>query len=104
MSVALLITPTSDATRRKLVPVATQDVFRVAWLAGAVALGLRWVPLFESGTTVDQKDLSNVIQELHSLLTWAEGANELIVERVRTLIRELEGLRDSTENVDIFIG
>jgi hypothetical protein len=104
MSVALLIVPRNGGTQRRLTPVATQDVFRVAWLAGATTLGLRWVPLFESGTAIDREDLPDVIQELHLLLTWAEGSHESIVERVRMLITELDSLRDSAESMDIFIG
>ena len=58
MSVALSIQPrgTSGAAART-VPVATQDVFKRYWLPGSEALGLKWVPLFETGIPLGKDDI-----------------------------------------------
>ena len=99
-----MVTPDGHAEQRYVVPVATQALFRDVWMAGASALGLRWVPLFETGTPLTQTDLPLVIDELTALRIWAEASRQPIVDRLQTLIAELEKVRGLSAASDIFIG
>lgn len=108
MSVALLVTPrrgNSEASR--LVPVATQDMFTTIWKPAAERLGLRWIPLFEGGTTVERDDLPDVLRELGVLRNWcvsSDSARELILGRIERLIAELQQILSTNDDVEVFIG
>ena len=109
MSVALSIQPrgTSGAAART-VPVATQDVFKRYWLPGSEALGLKWVPLFETGIPLGKDDIPDVLQELRALHSWtrvqAPETGAMIGARLERLITELSALVESLEQVEVFIG
>jgi hypothetical protein len=109
MSVALSIRArgTSNAAPR-IVPVATQEVFKRYWLPGSEALGLQWVPLFETGIPLGKDDVPVVLRELRALEARIQGnAPEtvaVIAERLERLIAELSGLGESLEQVELFIG
>lgn len=107
MSVALMIKLGGEVARRRVVPVATQDVFRLVWLPAATALALRWVPLFESGAEIDRGSLPDVIREVETLHEWfrrSKDADESVLRRVAGLLAELRDLETSGTEVDIFIG
>jgi hypothetical protein len=77
------------------------------WRPAAETLGLQWVPMFEVGVTVERDDLPEVIGELDALRAWCTSSGspgELILERVSRLVDELKRLKDSCEDVIIFIG
>jgi len=97
MSVALIYrlrgaTPEQAET----VPVATAEVFRDHWLPGARALGLVWLPLFETGVKVGVDDLPAVVEELRALERWlagnAPGSAALVGPRIARLIDVLADL------------
>jgi hypothetical protein len=70
MSVALLVydEDAQGEAKRTMVPVATEDVFERVWLAGAEALGLRWVPLCQSGLPIrDPEERAELVAELERL-------------------------------------
>lgn len=102
MSVALMTKRRGDAGS-ELTPVATQDVFVRRWLPGSRALGLRWVPMFETGTPVTADDIPDIVAELRALLTWMQRNAPEQEARLGGLLAALERLRDEPD-VDIYIG
>ena len=111
MSVGLLITNSGDRTDSNWIPVATQAVFAGYWVPAAHLLGLQWVPLFETGTSVDKEDLPAILDELDVLKRWLtrappslpEGMAEFMTTRLNRLAAELDAIRDVPE-AEIFIG
>jgi len=109
MSVALSIQPRGTAgAAPRIVPVATQDVFKRYWLPASEALGLQWVPLFETGIPLAKEDVPDVLQELRALDGWirqsAPETAAVIGARLERLITELTGLAENLEQVEVFIG
>jgi uncharacterized protein (UPF0335 family) len=108
MSVSLLVKTSKGGSESDyLIPIATQEVFRLWWKTAAESLGLYWVPLFESGTTVARDDLPEVINELERLRQWCllrEDLRKLIIERINRLIDELEQIAKSNDEIEVFIG
>jgi hypothetical protein len=105
MSVALLITMQDDPEARRLVPVATQQIFRDHWMRGCRDLGLRWVPQFETGIPLSKDDIPEVLEDLRVLRLWAKGANVpgWIQSRMDNLARELMSL-DWSLPIDVSVG
>src|SRR3954467_381461 len=97
MSVALIYRPRGALPEQaEMVPVATEEVFREHWLPGARALGLVWVPMFETGVKVSEGDLQAVLEELRALERWLiantpESAT-LVQPRIARLVDVLEHL------------
>jgi uncharacterized protein (UPF0335 family) len=90
-----------------MIPIATQEVFRLWWKTAAESLGLSWVPLFESGTTVARGDLPEVINELERLRQWclsSEDLRNVIFDRINRLIDELKRVSNSSDEMEVFIG
>ncbi|WP_437793350.1 hypothetical protein [Sorangium sp. So ce693] len=108
MSVVLTTTSRQGDTRsNRLVPVAAQATFKEFWVPAAEALGLQWVPLFETGIPVERSDLPGVIRELAALRAlWvsSEPHREAILERLDRLIDELNKINSADDDVEIFIG
>ena len=109
MSVALSIQPRgTPGAAPRIVPVATQDIFQRYWLPGSEALGLQWVPLFETGIPLGKDDVPDVLQELRALDDWtrvhAPETAAVIGVRLEGLIAELSGLVGTLEQVEVFIG
>lgn len=88
-------------------PVATEGVFREHWLPGALALGLVWLPQFETGVNVGEDDLPAVQEELRALERWlianAPGSADLVLPRIARLIDVLGSLPPLQEG-QAFIG
>lgn len=108
MAVTLYIRPVGAPPEAgRLVPIATQDVFRRYWLPASQALSLVWVPLFETGLPLPSEDCPDVLAELRRLKAWIEAhqpeAAEIILARVEHLISELE-LRCADPRVRLYIG
>jgi hypothetical protein len=101
MTVALLIYESPDHPR--LVPVAPESVFTEHWQRGCAALGLEFIPLCQAGTDITQDDLPVVLAELSRLKQWMEspesGIAQGVLDRIATLIVELERLRGSTSRI-----
>ncbi|HZH97877.1 MAG TPA: hypothetical protein VEX38_02815 [Fimbriimonadaceae bacterium] len=108
MSVSLLVTTRkSDSESDYMIPIATQEVFRLWWKTAAESLGLYWIPLFESGTTVARGDLPEVINELERLRQWclsSEDLRNVILDRIDKLIDELNQISNSNDEMEVFIG
>ena len=90
MSVVLLIKDAENAQQR-LVPIATQHVFIAKWLPGALALGLDWVDLMETGYSVTDENRVDVVRELEMLRNWMK--DELEIKRLDRLVVELRDLQ-----------
>jgi hypothetical protein len=107
VSIALLIMNRgADPESGRLVPVATHAAFMAVWMPGASSLGLRWVPLFETGVVLESADLPDVIRELRAMHDWfvEHELDVSVVKRVDVLIDELMGLGSSVADVEISIG
>lgn len=93
MSVALLVQDDKEAKQR-LVPVATQHVFKAKWLPGAHDLRLEWVDLMETGFDITKDNQRAVVEELGRLREWLNSRSESYeVERLDRLVAELRVLR-----------
>jgi hypothetical protein len=109
MSVVLLVSPKAGAVlvddSSRTIPIATQETFRSYWKQGGQALGLRWVPMFETGTPVQPDDIPDVVLELRKLADWARRSNvpNPVVSRMDELIAALLKVQGS-QDVDVFIG
>ena len=92
MSVALLIE--HDDGRSDLVPVATEAVFSTHWQPLSQALGLIWIPLFQTGIPVDATDVDDVLDELGRFLDAARSTPDggQVAVRARGLIDALRAV------------
>ena len=103
MSVSLLVKDTENAERR-LVPVATQAVFKSKWIPGAQELGLEWVDLMETGIDVTSENRNEVLKELRSLREWMQRRGEAYeLERLDRLVAELGAIRFE-DGASAFVG
>lgn len=110
MSVAIVITfHNEDTTGAAYLPVATEEIFAAYWLPAAARLGLVWMPLFQSGTTVAIGDFPSVCAEFERMRDHFAHAPENAAmiehlrERSRWLCAELARLDPKTIR-DVFIG
>lgn len=110
MSVAVVITLRNEGSAgRTYLPVATEDIFSAYWLPAAARLGLVWMPLFQSGTTVAIEDFPSVRAEFAQMHDYFARAPEdaamieHLRERSRWLSDELARL-DLANIRDLFIG
>src|SRR5689334_8345379 len=103
MSISLLIRDAKDAEQR-LVPVATQAIFKLKWLPSAQELGLEWVDLMETGFDVTSDNRAEVLNELASLRVWMEQRGEVHeLERLDRLVSEVRAIQFET-GATAFIG
>jgi hypothetical protein len=110
MSVAVVITfRDEDAVGPSYLPVATEAIFSAHWLPAAERLGLVWMPLFQSGTTVAIEDIPTVRAEFEQLRDYFARAPDDVVmiehlrERSKWLSTELARI-DPAMIRDLFIG
>lgn len=90
MSVALLV---ESPLGNQLTPIATEAVFAQYWLTAALELGLRWVPLFQSGLPIPLADRDDVLTELRCLRQhWVARGEAALTERLERLIGALEAV------------
>jgi hypothetical protein len=93
MSVSLLIKDAKNAEQR-LVPVATQAIFKSKWIPGAQQLALEWVDLMETGFDVTMENREDVLDELCRLREWMEQHDETQeLERLDQLVAEVAAIR-----------
>ncbi len=105
MSVAILI-EFKEPTREELyLPLATQGAYSSEWVPAAKELGLSWLPLFLTGTSVDVEDLPAVVEELRRLRTALAGVprQASTVERLDFILERLRAV-DPHEIAGLFIG
>ena len=103
MSISLLIRDAQDAEQR-LVPVATEAIFKSKWLPGVQQLGLEWVDLMETGFDVTSDNCREVLNELGSLRVWMEQHGDTHeLERLDRLVAEVGAIRFET-GATAFIG
>lgn len=105
MAVVLLVRPGEGEPVAFDVAVAPLSTFREVWLPACRALGLRWVPLFETGIPLNVEDVPDVLEELHALQMWLdqpgnEAAASIIGERIKLLT---DGLREASRNPHAYI-
>lgn len=109
MSVALIISPKAGVAivegSSKTIPIATQEIFNAYWKQGGQVLGLRWVPMFETGIPVQEDDIPDVVFELKRLAEWARrsAVPDSVVARIDVLIAALVKVQGSPD-VDVFVG
>jgi hypothetical protein len=106
MSVGLLITHPNDRSRNRIVPVATQEIFRDRWLPGARELDLELVALMETGFPVDGTNRSELVGELTRLRPWMlqqYGTDSYDVVRLDGLLEELKAM-EFGDDLEVFVG
>ncbi|MDC0711687.1 hypothetical protein POL68_24680 [Stigmatella sp. ncwal1] len=105
MSVAIRIKFKAPGRDDLHIPVAAQGLYHTVWLPTAERLGLKWVPLFENGPTLDVKDLLAVMDELQKLRAGLAGdsKNVWLLERIDFILEELSEV-DLDEVSEIFVG
>lgn len=93
MSVSLLIKDTKDAEQR-LIPVATQAIFKAKWIPLAHELGLEWIDLMETGFDVTKENRKEVLDELSRLRERMERNGDTHeLERLDRLLAEVGAIR-----------
>jgi hypothetical protein len=108
MSVSLFMKGPDRAER--VVPISTERVFEDYWQPAATKLGLKWVPLFQTGLPLTMDDLPVVLTEL-ALLKGEFGHSEslppdiaeYVTGRVENLISALESTKHNG-HVEVYIG
>lgn len=105
MSVAILIEFKEQGRKELYIPVATEGEYGTEWVANAEKLGLRWLPLFQAGTSVEVADLPAVMNEIQHLRAGLVGnpRKVAIVERMDFILESL-GEVSPEEISRIFIG
>ena len=109
MTVSLFMKTQRDGDER-VVPISTERVFEDYWQPAARKLGLKWVPLFQTGLPLEQEDIPVVLEELEKLRTAFEkpshvpaDTDEYVLGRLNLLIEELKTTVASSD-LDIYIG
>ena len=105
MSVAILI-EFKDPKRDELyIPLAPEGAYSSEWVPLAKQLGLGWLPLFQTGTSVSVEDLPTVMGEFQRLrdVLSENRSRPAMVERLDFVLERLQGV-DSQQVAGIFIG
>lgn len=108
MSITLTVSnPENMEQQLMTIPVATEAAFKTFWQRGSSELGLTWVPLFDVGIEVAKEDVSELIEELKKLDSWAKKSypqQEItqMQNRLERLINEIPKIISQGKN--IFIG
>jgi len=104
MAVALLIKyPSSGAS--ELVPIAGESLFRDCWIGPAVALGLEWLPLFQTGASVSSEFLPDVLHEFELIEREFDRSGALeLAGRARDAARALRHILEEAPDAEVFIG
>ncbi len=108
MSVALLITKEKEG-RDELVPIATESGYINLWMPVIRQLKLEWMPLFQTGISLEAEDLPRVLKELEVFVTAAEklkpfrGDYEHVHGRAVNLLQCLKVLQEDRFE-ELFIG
>jgi len=104
MAIVLLVRPREGEEVEFDVPVAPMSTFREYWLPACKVLGLKWIPMFETGIPVRVEDVPDVLEELRALDAWLEQpgneAAPIIGERVKML---MDGLERASKNPHAYI-
>lgn len=105
MSVAILIEFRDPAREALYLPLAAQGAYGGEWVPAARKLGLRWLPLFLTGTTVSVEDLADVAEELQRLRASLAGdpRSAATVERIDFVLERLHSV-DLCAVAEVFIG
>ncbi len=105
MSVAILIEFKEQGRQELYIPVATEGEYGTEWVENAERLGLRWLPLFQAGTSVDVTNLPTVIDEIQQLRAKlaTNPKKAALVERIDFILESL-GEVSPEEISRIFIG
>lgn len=110
MSVLLNITHAGGGPSSST-PLATEAVFEKLWMNGAMAIGAKWIPLFQPGVSVEAADLPSLCEELRTLGRWADSSGtigedrSLMLTRIDAALRRLDVVSGmDAKSVHIFIG
>lgn len=105
MSVAILIEFKAPDREELYIPVAAQGVYSTEWVPTARRLGLKWLPLFRTGTPVGVEYLPSVLDEFRQLRAAMAGDPRMAVhlERLDFILEALVDV-DLSEVDNVFIG
>lgn len=108
MSVALLITKEKEGPD-ELIPIATESAFTNLWMPVIRELDLEWMPLFQTGISLEDEDLPLVLKELEIFVNVAEkrmpfrSDYEYVHGRAVNLLQYLRVLQENGFE-EVFIG
>jgi hypothetical protein len=105
MSVAILIEFKAPDREELYIPVAAQGVYSTEWVPMAKKLGLKWLPLFRTGSPVDVEDLFVVVEEIRQLRAAlsVEPRKAALLERIDFILEALDEVK-TEEIASVFIG
>ncbi len=104
MSVSLVVENGKPDKEVRLIPVATEKVFEDYWRPACLTLGLKWIPLFQSGLPLTGEDVPYVLTELARLRCYLLDSTardiprdvaEGIILRIDNVVTELKHLREN---------
>lgn len=106
MSVALLVAFKSKRANL-YVSIAAEGSYSRYWIETGEKLGLRWIPIFDIGTSLSRKEVFEVLEEL-TQLRWAfakrnDEVGEWLLSRLDGLAKALSAL-DWSDVEDVYIG
>ena len=104
MSIALLIENVNG--KEDYFPISTQESFKKNWRPICEKEGFEWIPLFETGSTFNEKDLPYILLELKKFnkicIENSSYSDETIISRLKVVLSKLEKLGQN--KVRFFIG
>lgn len=112
MSVSFFAKYPTPENAEHLIPVSTEQIFEEYWQPACSKLGLKWIPLFQTGLPLEVEDISSVIQELKQLKQFflnpsqfniPESIKEYVTMRIQNLINELDKIQEKPF-VEAYIG
>ncbi|GAB1543817.1 hypothetical protein NUACC21_64930 [Scytonema sp. NUACC21] len=112
MSVSFFAKSSTSENTEHFIPVSTEEIFEEYWQPACSKLGLKWIPLFQTGLPLEVEDISSVIQELKQLKQFflnpsefniPENIKEYVIMRIQNLINELHKIQE-TPFVEAYIG
>lgn len=86
-------------------PIAAESAFQDGWFVPAAALGLKWLPLFQSGQSVPFESLSEVIDEFETIeRAFRSSGSFALAERAAGACHALRAILNETPDAEVFIG
>lgn len=109
MSISVIISnPKTEYERSFCLPVSSESFFRKIWLPITLELGLKWVPLFQTGVEIQKCDLEYLFEELNNIKNFDKEKlrnknGDHLLSRIELINRIILELFDR-DDLTIYIG
>ena len=104
MSVAIVVKSGVPAAPR-LIPLAPEAVFDEVWCKSAASLGLRWIPLFQTGVDPSFEDLADIRSEFQAMTRHFQDCGDIeCAVRARGAAEVISECLAHGPPVEVFIG